>query len=719
MNRNLTAEVLAPAGNYETFKAVINAGADAVYLGGGLYGARAYAGNLNTEELLKAIDYAHIHNRKIYLTVNTLLKNKEICGLYDYIRPFYEAGLDAVIVQDFGVMKFVNDNFPGLDIHASTQMTITEPEYIDFLEKYNVTRIVPARELGLSDIQRLYEYANKPERIRPMEIECFVHGALCYAYSGQCFMSSFFGGRSGNRGKCAGTCRLEYEKNRRRYPFLSLKDLCTLKLLPDILAAGVYSLKIEGRMKSAQYAAGVTSIYRHYVDLLCSDWKNYRVDRSHTDKLLMFFDRGGMTDGYYNRHNGAGMIADISKSDKSQTERTKLESVIKSQYIDNDIKENINIFVKLLKNNSAILTIESKGMSVTVTGDMVTEAQNRPMNREDIVKQLTKLGTTPFKAGNVVVDMDEGIFIPNRSLNELRRKAVEQLLDRIFLPYRRNAFVPEDLDKKNVKTAEGSHAPLVTVRAMTYEQAAAATEENIHRIYLESEIMTLDEMREVRKKCIDRHIQCYFAMPRVFRRGYNGLTEDNLLDSLLELDFDGVLIRNMAEYEYIRHRGFQGKYVADYTVYAYNNQAVDVLYSEGFDDIAYPVELNMGELRHLDIKSGELLVYGKIPLMVTANCIDRTCAKCHKPDSSFGTFKDRKNTNMTYLACCRHCYNVIYNSVPLYLIDRENDINGISPEYISFAFCDESSSIVREIISSGNTAVSAEFTRGHFTRGVE
>lgn len=304
-NKNFMAEVLAPAGSYDIFKAVVNAGADAVYLGGTQFGARAYAGNLNNEELLRAIDYAHIFDRKVYLTVNTLLKNREIeDGLYEYILPLYEAGLDAVIVQDYGVMKFINDNFPGLDIHASTQMTITEPEYIDFLSRYNVTRIVPARELSLGDIRRLREHADTVGKDTPMEIECFVHGALCYAYSGQCFMSSFLGGRSGNRGRCAGTCRLEYEKNKIKAPLLSLRDLCTLDILPDILDAGVYSLKIEGRMKSASYAAGVTGVYRHYVDECINNREHYRVRREDIEYLNNLFDRGGMTNGYYVRHNG-------------------------------------------------------------------------------------------------------------------------------------------------------------------------------------------------------------------------------------------------------------------------------------------------------------------------------------------------------------------------------------------------------------------------------
>lgn len=251
MKINKKVEVLAPAGSYEIMEAVINAGADAVYLGGDSFGARAFAGNLNKEELLKAIDYAHIRDRKIYLTVNTLLKEHELgTQLIEYLKPFYEAGLDAVIVQDMGVFKLIREHFPDMPIHASTQMTITGAEGAKILENLHATRVVTARELKLDEIKAIHNSCN-------IEIESFVHGALCYCYSGQCLLSSMNGGRSGNRGRCAQPCRMEYdvydsdgsmpESSEGRY-VLSPKDMCAIKILPDIIDAGVYSLKIEGRM---------------------------------------------------------------------------------------------------------------------------------------------------------------------------------------------------------------------------------------------------------------------------------------------------------------------------------------------------------------------------------------------------------------------------------------------------------------------------------------
>ena len=293
MNPN-NIELLAPAGSYEGFEAALGAGADAVYVGGAMFGARAYAQNFNEEELLRAIDVAHIHGKKLYLTVNTLLKNRELKEeLVSYLEPYYNAGLDAVIVQDMGVFSLLKKEFPKLHLHASTQMTVTGPEGMKFLADQGATRVVAARELSLQELSRMHEAC-------PIEIEAFVHGALCYSYSGQCLMSSLLGGRSGNRGRCAQPCRLPYQvKNFRAKEYgkgefcpLSLKDICTIEILPEIIEAGVTSLKIEGRMKQPAYTAGVTGMYRKYLDFLFEKTKvyvNYRLMVEKTNSELVFF----------------------------------------------------------------------------------------------------------------------------------------------------------------------------------------------------------------------------------------------------------------------------------------------------------------------------------------------------------------------------------------------------------------------------------------------
>ena len=286
-------EILAPAGSYASFKAAINAGADAVYAGGPKFGARAYADNFTKEELIEAIKEAHIYGRKLYLTVNTLLKNNEISELPEYLSPLYEAGLDAVIVQDIGVLELVREYFPKMDIHASTQMTITGYRGAAFMEGQGISRVVPARELSLEEVRMIKEKTG-------LEIECFVHGALCYCYSGQCLMSSMIGGRSGNRGRCAQPCRLPYTVEGKKDEYiLSLKDMCGIKALDKLHDAGVYSLKIEGRMKQLEYACGVVKYYRSYID------SKKPVSDADYDRIKALGNRCGFTDRYYFDHNGS------------------------------------------------------------------------------------------------------------------------------------------------------------------------------------------------------------------------------------------------------------------------------------------------------------------------------------------------------------------------------------------------------------------------------
>lgn len=349
-------EILAPAGSFDSMKAAVAAGADAVYMGGSRFGARAYADNPDEKGLLEAIDYVHLHGRRLYMTVNTLFKEDELEELENYMRPYCDRGLDGVIVQDLGALAFMRRHFPGLELHSSTQMTVTSVYGARMMKEMGCSRVVTAREMSLEEIRRIHDETD-------IEIESFVHGALCYCYSGQCLMSSLIGGRSGNRGRCAQPCRLPYtvyepgdlsrqkdkhcapeqagqsgarsriieqtgKKNRNQKPaasgrtgpsplnksseryVLSLKDLCTLDILPDIIEAGVYSLKIEGRMKSPRYTAGVVSIYRKYVDRYLEQGRDgYFVEPEDRKMLLDLFDRGGFTDGYYARHNGRGMVA--------------------------------------------------------------------------------------------------------------------------------------------------------------------------------------------------------------------------------------------------------------------------------------------------------------------------------------------------------------------------------------------------------------------------
>lgn len=310
-NDEMIPEILAPAGSMEALKAAVHAGADAVYLGGSRFGARAFADNFNENTLIQGIEYCHIYGVKVYLTVNTLFRNEEIEELYDYLVPYYEAGLDAVIVQDLGVMLYIHEHFPELSIHASTQMTITTEYAYSLLKDYGVTRIVPARELSLEEITRL-----KTDECAP-EVEVFVQGALCYCYSGQCLMSSMLGGRSGNRGRCAQTCRLPYSVFDKEGQIvktegphvLSPKDLCGLEAIPELIQAGVDSFKIEGRMKKPEYVAVCVKAYRQLVDAWFQGTYSGKLIEHCKNEMAEVFNRGGFTAGYYNQKNGKNMMS--------------------------------------------------------------------------------------------------------------------------------------------------------------------------------------------------------------------------------------------------------------------------------------------------------------------------------------------------------------------------------------------------------------------------
>ena len=322
-------ELLAPAGSLKTLKAVIHAGADAVYLGGSMFGARAYANNFNEEELLEAIRFGHIHGRKIILAVNTLLKEYELGQLYDYLRPYYEAGVDAVIVQDMGVMEFIKTHFPNLPIHTSTQMTITNVEGARLLKEQGVERVVTAREMSLEEIQRIHDEVG-------VELESFIHGALCYCYSGQCLFSSIIGGRSGNRGRCAQPCRLSYEvlqgekslTGHHATPILSLKDMCTLPFLYELADHGVYSFKIEGRMKTALYVAVVTRTYREAIDDYYTSKELYESKMEHyREEIAACTFRQFTTGFYYGKPNEETQIYDCNSYVKNRVYLGTVEEV--------------------------------------------------------------------------------------------------------------------------------------------------------------------------------------------------------------------------------------------------------------------------------------------------------------------------------------------------------------------------------------------------------
>ncbi len=424
-------ELLAPAGTLECFYAAMSAGADAVYAGGTRFGARAYAGNFTDEELIRAIDYAHIFGRKFYLTLNTLTKESEMKDLPGFLKPLYEAGLDGVIVQDIGIFRYLKEHFPLLPLHSSTQMALTGVYGAELLKSMGAVRIVPAREISVGEIREIHEKTG-------LEIEAFIHGAMCYCYSGMCLMSSMLGGRSGNRGRCAGPCRQPYGgKGSEQYP-LSMKDLSSIEQLPDMIEAGVDSMKIEGRMKAPEYVAGVTSIYRKYLDLYYEKGRDgFKVDKKDEEELLSLYSRSGLNPGYFDRHNGQEMITmrrgSYSRSLSEDYEMKIMQLPIKGNAY---IKEGEPMVFTL----SAVKTHadgSQEEVTIAETGAAADTAKNRPMEEKQIRKQLMKTGGSLFDLESLDISIDGNVFVPVSALNDLRRRAFDKLSEELLSEFRR------------------------------------------------------------------------------------------------------------------------------------------------------------------------------------------------------------------------------------------------------------------------------------------
>lgn len=715
----MTVELLAPGGNYDSVIAAINAGADAVYTGGNMFGARANAQNLTTDELFKAIDYAHLFSKKIYLTVNTLIKDKEIEEmLFNYLLPLYEHGIDAVIVQDIGVLLFIKKNFPDLPIHASTQMTITGKATVEELEKLGVTRIVTPREFSINEIKAIHNSFN-------IEIESFVHGALCYCYSGQCFLSSYIGGRSGNRGQCAQPCRMEYDvikdgkvlnRGNNKY-ILSPKDICTLKILPDIIEAGVYSLKIEGRMKKPEYVAGVVSIYRKYIDMYLKNKQEYHVDEKDIKLLADLFNRNGFSESYYLRHNGKDMIS--LKKPTFRTENTEFINQINEKYSGEVKKYPLDIFVSIKNNEPILIYTEINGDIITITGEKPLIAENRPISEEIVYKQLSKLGNTNFTINSLNIEMSDNLFITVGYLNQIRREFIDRVKLYLLEKGRRDKKVQKSFTKLAYNKTEMFFNVLISDVS---QKSVLINNNNIKRIYIEEFAF---KENSIKKTIDDLHIankEVFLAMPYMFRENDKNIFYDKFSD-LLNM-FDGFLIRNIEEYYELKQNHIEKQFVFDYNVYTYNSIAKEY-YNKKSIVTTVPLELNYSEMKKRGCEQEEFIIYGFMPTMISAGCSLKTCGQCTKSYTSYH-IKDRLNNVFVTKCVCDYCYNIMYNCKPLSLLKYKNDIVNLNIQSVRLNFTKESTEEIYNILDKYVNAFifnqkiidDTDSTRGHFNRGV-
>ena len=780
-------EILSPAGSYESLKAAVAAGADAVYIGGSRFGARAFADNLEEASLLEAIDYVHLHGKQIYLTVNTLLKEREMeQELYEYLLPYYRQGLDAVIVQDIGVLKFVREQFPNLPVHASTQMTITNVSGAKFLESLGVERVVTAREMTLPEIAEIVKETT-------LEIESFVHGALCYCYSGQCLYSSLIGGRSGNRGQCAQPCRLPYKVNGKTSYVMSLKDMCALELIPDLIEAGIYSFKIEGRMKKPEYVAAVTSIYRKYVDLYLEKGRvGFHVTKEDKEILMDLYNRGGFHSGYYKTWNGKEMLSlkrpnhagvpavqvlkqqgkevkikalvDLHKGDIlelpdqenytlgkvveagtttsvsvkckkplskgmiwNRTRNEELLCMLREQIVERKVQEKINGKLILSSGNRAKLELNYGGIHVCLEGEEVQEALNQPMESGRIEKQMRKTGNTGFVFDHLDIELEGNIFVPMQALNELRRQGIEKLETAILAQYRRSDVslrkeknVPEQLKEKQ---AAGLY-----VYVEQREQLETALKcSSVVRIYVDCNIIRNawknPELQDMVKRTKDAGKEFYFAMPYIFRKETKSQYENFFAD----MQFDGVLIRNYESFAFVKEKAPDLQVVMDCNMYEFNREAKRFWKEQNVQGLTAPLELNYRELQELGIQDCELIVYGYLQMMVSAQCVRKTTGACTKTPG-YLQMTDRKNKEFTVKNCCDYCYNVIYNAEALSLLEQQEEIQTLSPKALRLHFTIESEEETKKVLycfedvfvkHRETEKLAGTYTRGHFKRGIK
>lgn len=707
--RNKDFELLAPAGNLEILKGVIESGADAVYVGGSMFGARAYANNFTEEELLEAIDFAHLRGVKVYLTVNTLIKNSEFSKLYDYLLVYYKRGLDAVIVQDLGVVKAIHEYFPSMEIHTSTQMTVTGADGVRFLSQFGVTRVVMAREVSLAEMKRIHEETG-------MELEAFVHGALCYSYSGQCLFSSILGGRSGNRGRCAQPCRLPYTVEGKKDEYiLSLKDMCGIKALDKLHDAGVYSLKIEGRMKQLEYACGVVKYYRSYIDSMKP------VTDADYDRIKALGNRCGFTDRYYFDHNGSDMVTYVKPNFVSNAAEPSPEKR----------KLSIEGELVLREGEPGSLTVKRGDVTYKASIEPVSAALKAPLDKKAAIDRINKTGDTDFEFSHIKAQIGENVFVPNGALNKLRRDAISGLCDKLLKKYYRDdaryadissmCELPEHVVKSDATHEDGAvNAKDYTTicSCMTRTQLdTLISYECFDVFYLDFDMYdrnTLIQQFADDVKCLTkRNKKVYLMLPTIFRAD----SSDYFVSIAKELDkvsFDGFVVKNYEEL-YLTENLFTGKKVIlDHNMYTFNDVSKSAFFEHGVSGDTVPLELNSREIMHRNNIGSQMIVYGYYPLMTTANCVHKNTKGCDKKQKLI-YLKDRYNKSFAVCNNCKECYNTIYNSLPTMLTKNIGKLKEAGIRSFRYSFTIETPKQIKAVMDDKV----AEYTNGHYKRGVE
>ena len=676
-----TCEILAPVGSWEMLVAAVRSGANAVYLGAKEFSARRNAENFRLADLKNAIEYCHIRGVKVYLTLNILIKEKELTSAFELAKNAYNLGIDGIIIEDLGLAKILREKIPDLKLHASTQMSVHSVSALPILKEMGFVRVVVAREISKKDLISLCEKAKE----LGMEVEVFVHGALCMCLSGQCQLSAFLGQRSGNRGLCAGPCRLPFKAENGTGYDLSLKDLSLLDHIRELREIGVKSFKIEGRMKRPEYVACAVFCAKQSLE------KGY-IDQSLAETLKNVFSRQGFTDGYYTDNLGRDMFGIRTKEDVVSAD--KAFPLLHELYRGERQSVPISVKAKIRKNTPMELCLLDGKNTVTVLGDKPQKAKTKALEYDEVLSSLTKFGGTPYYDEGGGVDLDDGLFVSRGSLNELRRKAIEEL---------------------NIKRAESKILPCTVEYSIKDYEKKTKTHSLICRFEDKNQIP--DDLSGISAVIYPLEKDPDFSVtaekivdiPR-------GIINEDLISKRLKLfkekGFKTALCGNLASVQIAMQEGFN--IIADTGLNIFNSESVAKTKEWGVKAVTLSYELSIEESKfQSDLPLG-IIAYGKVPLMTFKNCPlknGKTCDKCDKQ----GVLTDRMG--IEFPVRCRMGYSEMLNSVPLWLADRKKELSHL--DFLTLYFTNESRERVAEVIKAYQEGLGADlkYTIGLYYKG--
>ena len=678
-----TPEILAPVGSFDMLESAVRCGADAVYLGAKEFSARQNAENFGTLELKNAIDYCHIRGVKVYLTLNILIKENELESAFELAKTAYNSGIDAVIIEDLGLAKILREKLPELPLHASTQMSVHSPSALKILKEMGFSRVVVAREMSEKDLISVCMKAKELD----IEIEAFVHGALCMSVSGQCQLSAFLGSRSGNRGLCAGPCRLPFKAQNGTGYDLSLKDLSLLDSLYKLKEIGVKSFKIEGRMKRPEYVAAAVTCARQGLD------KGY-IDLELADTLRNIFSRQGFTDGYFENNLGREMFGIRTKDDVVSA--NKAFPLLHELYRSEHSSVAISIKAEIILNKPIAIEIFDGENRVVVSGDKPQKAQNKSATKEDVIKNLTKLGNTPYYADLVEIDLDDGLFVPASLLNELRREAVSKL----------------DFERSKVKNVSSNTTFKSEIFKVSKKELKTLCRfENEEQI--PDDLSGIDALIYPLEKDINGDYENIIKIVDI-PRGI--LSEEKIakrLDYFRNKGFNVAFCGNLSAVSIAKKQGFIP--LADFGLNIFNSYSLKKAEELGCKAATLSYELGLSESRFGgDIPKG-IISYGNVPLMLFKNCPLKNGISCGDCDKK-GYLTDRLSTK--FPVRCRMGYSEMLNSVPIWLGDKQRELDSL--DYQVLYFTGETAERLKEVINAYRfeKPCDTKYTRGLYFKGV-